>query len=143
MEIKYKTAEDIDIEPIFKLNKALIDEYENIETIDYEKVLSWEKNKIKTHIKEYTCAMINEKKVGYYHFSHTDGKMELDDLYIFSQYQNMGIGTEILKNCISQTSLPIFLYVFIKNKGAVALYQRLGFKITQTIQNSRYIMQRN
>lgn len=40
---------DNDIE----LNKALIDEYENIEAIDYQKVLSWVRNKVETHINEY------------------------------------------------------------------------------------------
>ena len=40
----------MDIEPIFKLNKALIDEYENIEIIDYQKVLLWVRNKIETHM---------------------------------------------------------------------------------------------
>ena len=32
------------------------------------------------------------------------------------------------------------LYVFIKNEKAVSLYKRLGFKVTETIHNSRYIM---
>ena len=40
MNIKYKSADKTDIEPIFKLNKALIDEYKNMEFIDYQKVLS-------------------------------------------------------------------------------------------------------
>ena len=142
MELKYKPARNMDIEPIFKLNKALIDEYENIEIIDYQKVLLWVRNKIETHIQEYIYVMFNGKKVGYYYFHHTDGKMEIDDLYVFPQYRNMGIGTEILKKCISETNLPIFLYVFASNKRAIALYQRLGFEITETIKGSRYIMQR-
>lgn len=143
MEIKYKPADNTDIEPVFKLNKALIDEYENIEAIDYQKVLLWVQNKIETHIQEYICVTFNGKKVGYYYFHHTDGKMEIDDLYVFPHYRNMGIGTEILKKCISETNLPIFLYVFANNKRAITLYQRLGFQVTEIINDSRYIMQRN
>jgi ribosomal protein S18 acetylase RimI-like enzyme len=143
MDINYKPADNTDIESIFSLNKLLIDEYENIEIIDYQKVLSWVRNKIETHIQEYTCVTFNGKKVGYYFFHHTDGKMEIDDLYVFSQYQNMGIGTKILKKCISETNLPVFLYVFANNKRAVALYQKLGFQVTEIINGSRYIMQRN
>lgn len=143
MDIKYKPADNTDIELVFKLNKALIDEYENIDTIDYQEVLSWVRNKIETHIQEYICVTFNEKKVGYYYLHHTDGKMEIDDLYVFPQYRNMGIGTEILKKCIFKTNLPIFLYVFANNKGAVALYQKLGFQVTEFIKGSRYIMQRN
>lgn len=51
--------------------------------------------------------------------------------------------TKILKKCISETNLPIFLYVFKNNKRAVALYQKLGFQVTEIIKSSRYIMQRN
>jgi ribosomal protein S18 acetylase RimI-like enzyme len=129
-------------QPIFKLNKALIDEYENIGTIDYQKVLSWVRNKIETHIQEYICIMSNEKKVGYFYFHRKNEEMEINDLYIFLQYQGMGIGTEILKKCISETKLPIFLYVFVNNKRAVALYQKLGFQVTEIIKGTRYIMQR-
>lgn len=143
MDIRYTPADKIDIEPIFKLNKALIDEYENTEMIDYQKALSWVRNKVETHIQEYICITLNEKKVGYYYFHHTDGKMEIDDLYIFPQYRNMGIGTEILKKCIAETSVPIFLYVFADNKRAIVLYQRLGFQVTEIIRGSQYIMQRD
>lgn len=142
MNIKYKPADKTDIEPIFELNKALIDEYENIEAIDYQKVLSWVRNKIEAHIQEYICVVLDEKKVGYYYFHDADGKMEIDDFYVFPQYRNMGIGTEILKKCISETDLPIFLYVFANNKRAIAFYQKLGFQVTEFIKGSRYIMQR-
>lgn len=142
MNIKYKPADKTDIEPIFKLNKALIDEYETMEVIDYQKVLSWVRNKIETHIQEYKCVVLNEKKIGYYYLHDEEGKIEIDDFYIFSGYQNMGIGTEILKQCISETDLPIFLYVFANNKRAVAFYQKLGFQVTKIIKGSRYIMKR-
>lgn len=46
MDIKYMPATETDMEPVFEINKALIDEYENLETIDYRKVLSWVRNKI-------------------------------------------------------------------------------------------------
>lgn len=142
INLKYKPADKTDIKPVFKLNKALIDECENMETIDYQKVLSWVRNKIETHIQEHICVVLNEKKVGYYYFHDADGKMEIDDLYVFPQYRNMGIGTEILEKCISETSLPIFLYVFANNKRAIAFYQKLGFQVTEIIKGSRYIMQR-
>lgn len=143
MDINYKHADETDIEPIFMLNKALIDEYENIEMIDYQKVLSWIQKKIETHIQEYICVMFNEKKVGYYYLHYTEGKIEIDDLYVFPQYRKMGIGTEILKKCISKTNLPIFLYVFANNKRAITLYRKLGFQVTEIIKGSRYIMQKN
>lgn len=142
MDITYKPADNTDIEPIFQLSKALIDAYENRETVDYEKVLSWVRHKLETNIQEYTCILLNEAKVGYYRFHDAAGKMEIDDLYVLPQYQNRGIGTQVLEKCIAETSLPIFLYVFANNRRAVALYQKLGFRITENIKGSRYIMQR-
>lgn len=68
--------------------------------------------------------------------------MELDNFYIFPEFQKQGIGTQVLQKCIEESQRPIFLYVFQRNTGAVALYQRLGFRIVENIENSRYIMLR-
>lgn len=142
MNLTYAPAQKDDIEPLFQLSKDLIDQYENISQIDYSKVLSWVRNKIEKHIGEYACILRGDKKVGYYRFHPAEGKMELDDLYVFSPYQGQGIGNEIIRKCIAETDLPIFLYVFIQNTKAVSLYKRFGFRITETIRNSRYIMER-
>lgn len=141
--MNYKTADKTDIDTIFRLNKCLIDQYENIESIDYEEVLSWVQRKIEIHIEEYTCIILRGEKAGYYRFYNSNGKMEIDDLYVFPQYQNLGIGTEILNKCMCETNLPIFFYVFKGNNRAIALYERLGFKIIETIEDSRYIMEKS
>lgn len=138
----YESAEIRDIKPLFLLNKGLIDSYEDISQIDYSKVLSWIMNKIEKHISEYTCILLNHQKIGYYRFHSVDSKMELDDLYILPPYQNQGIGSEIIRKCIAETSLPIFLYVFIKNTKAVSFYKKFGFQVRETIGESRYIMER-
>ena len=142
MNLNYVSAEESDIEPLFQLCKDLIDQYEDISQIDYSKVLSWVLNKIEKYISEYTCIFRDNHKVGYYHFHSVDGKMELDDIYIFLPYQNQGIGSEVIQKCIAETSSPIFLYVFVRNTRAVSLYKKLGFRITETIGDSRYIMER-
>lgn len=142
MNLIYLPAGESDIELLFQLNKNLINDYENISQIDYSKVLSWVLNKIEKHISEYTCVFWNNQKVGFYRFHSVDGKMELDDIYILTPYRNQGIGSEIIRKCITETDLPIFLYVFTKNTKAISLYKEFGFKITETIGESRYIMER-
>lgn len=142
MNLTYEPAEKTDIEPLFQLNKDLIDRYESTSQIDYSKVLSWVRNKLEKRIDEYTCIFLDNRKVGYYRFHSVDEKMELDDLYVLSPYQGQGIGSEVIRKCIAETDLPVFLYVFIRNSGAVSLYKRFGFRITETIRNSRYIMER-
>ncbi|MGN1344317.1 MAG: GNAT family N-acetyltransferase [Traorella sp.] len=141
MNITYKQTSIKDIECIYQLCKKLIDDYENIENMDYEKVLIWVKKKIENDIHEYTTIYVDDMKAGYYHFiKNEDGEFEIDDLYIFSEFQNKGIGTTVIHKCFLEANAPVILYVFIKNQRAVALYKRLGFEIINTIKDSRYIM---
>lgn len=141
MKLSYENAETKDIEAIYEFNKYLIDRYEDLKSIDYAKVLDWIHEKITNHINEYQRVILDGELVGYYRFHQEDDRMELDDLYIFPQYRNQQIGTRVIQKCINETSLPVFLYVFIKNVKAVALYKRIGFQVIENIKDSRYIMQ--
>ena len=140
MKLVYKRAQIEDIQRIYELSKDLIDQYEDIQNIEYEKVLQWVYKKIEKNISEYSCIYVENTKAGYVHFSEEDGMYEIDDLYIFDEYQNQGIGTQVIHQCIDQAENVIYLYVFIKNERAVSLYKRIGFKITETIKDTRYIM---
>lgn len=142
MELQFAPAQECDTERIYASNKELIDTYEAVENIDYEKVLQWVLKKIETNIDEYIAVFLDGKKVGYYHFYPSEGKMELDDLYIFPEFQSKGIGSTIIQGCIEESDSTIFLYVFAKNVRAIVLYQKLGFKIVKNIRNTRYIMER-
>lgn len=143
MKLIYKPAAAEDIEPVFALCKNLIEQYENPESIDLPKVLRWVRRKLETAIGEYTVIYLENQKAGYCHFyKNEDGQYELDDLYVFPEFQNRGIGTAVIKHCCASVQAPVMLYVFIRNTGAVALYERLGFTVVETVHGSRYIMQR-
>ena len=73
-------------------------------------------------------------------YKNENAQFEIDDLYVFAEFQNQGIGSEIIKKCCMSAKGSVILYVFIKNERAVSLYKRLGFKGVETINNSRYIM---
>ena len=142
MELNYVRASGADVEAIFALSKALIDRYEDVESIDYDKVLQWVRRKIDAQIGEYQRVLMDGDLAGYVHF-HPDGeRMELDDLYILPEYRGRGIGTAVVEKCCAETEKPVYLYVFRRNEGAVRLYRRLGFEIVQEVGGSRYIMQR-
>ena len=143
MELTYKPAAAEDIEPIYALCKALIERYERLETIDLPKVLRWVRQKIETAIGEYTVIYAGTQKAGYYHFyKNEDGQFEIDDLYVFPEFQNRGIGSAVVKKCCASVQAPVMLYVFVQNERAVALYKRLGFEVAETIRDSRYIMRK-
>jgi len=141
MNLLFEKATMSDIESIYEFNKYLIDRYENIQNIDYDKVLKWVHKKIETYIDEYQRNLCDGELAGYYRFYQDGDKMELDDLYVFPEYRNQQIGTKVIEKCLAETDLPVYLYVFIKNTKAVALYERLGFRVIETIKDSRYIMQ--
>lgn len=144
MNITYQAAKPEDIEPIYALCKELIHRYEQLETIDYDKVMAWVRRKIEASISEYNVVYANGQKAGYYHFyKNDDGQYEIDDLYVFPEFQNQGIGSGVIKKCCASVNAPVMLYVFIENQRAVSLYKKLGFKVTQTVHGSRYRMQRN
>ena len=66
-----------DEEAIFQLNRALIDRYESVETIPYEKVLDWVRREIRNHLGEYRALFWQGEKTGYYRFHQQGAEMEL------------------------------------------------------------------
>lgn len=143
MELTFRKAENEDAERIFQFNKELILQYETLEEINLDYVLSWVQKKISSRIDEYTVICAEGKKAGYYHFfRNEEGELELDDLYIFPEFRNQGIGSVVIKKCCTSVKEPVMLYVFTRNKGAVSLYKRMGFQVVETIKDSRLIMKR-
>ena len=142
MRLSYQLALPEDVDTIFRFNKDLIDRYENIQDISYDDVLGWVRRKIEKAIHTYTRIYADGVHVGFYRFVANEEKMELDDLYIFPEFQSRGIGTCVIEKCCVETEKPVMLYVFIRNTGAWKLYQRLGFEIRENIHDSRYIMVR-
>ena len=131
VKLTYVPATKNDIESLIQFNKELIDTYEDKTLIDYTKVLEWVHHKIENHIHDYSRIIKEDQIVGYVHFHEFEDKMELDDLYIFPAFRNQGIGTEVIKKCLSETNRDVMLYVFNKNVRAYALYQKLGFQLTK------------
>lgn len=142
MELSFQSAVRQDAEQIFRLNKELIDRYENTQDIPYEEVLGWVRRKIEKSIHSYTRIYADGVHAGFYRFVPNGEEMELDDLYIFPEFQGRGIGSRVIEKCCAETELPVMLYVFVRNTGAWKLYRRLGFEIRETVHSSRYIMVR-
>lgn len=141
MKLHYEKAKDTDIELLYEFNRELVNRYEDMESIDYERVMQWIRQKLQQHIREYTCVVAEGVPVAYFHFYPVGEKMELDDLYVMPAFRNRGIGTGILEKCRRETALPIFLYVFAENRGAVKLYERMGFRVAEKVGKTRLVME--
>ena len=140
MMLSFQPACRQDIPVIYDQAKNLMDTYEDIAAIEYEKVLAWVNRKITSCISEYTAVSVDGKICAYYHLCE-DG--ELDDVYVLPGFQGQGIGSEILNRAIAQSPKPLYLYVFSRNHRAISFYERFGFTVTKTLGNTRYIMSRN
>lgn len=141
-DLEFQPADFEDIPVIYSMCKELIDMYEDISQINYERVLQWVQEKLNRNITCYSCVYHKGVKVGFFHLLTLKDQAELDDVYILPQYRGMGIGTNVLEALILQTKQPIFLYVFKKNLGAIRLYERMGFRISEEVGKTRLIMRR-
>ena len=130
MDLTYSPVVPADAGVIFDLCKALIDQYEDISTIDYDTVLAWVRRKIEENISEYRRILLGGVHAGYFHFCPADEGWELDDLYVFPEFRNRGAGGAFL-DYMAQTNPNALLRLEVEeeNEGAVALYQRHGFEV--------------
>lgn len=143
MKITFSRASGNDIGKIFDLNKNLIEKYETSKNLNFPKVFAWVREKIEKNIESYNCIYLDEIKTGYYYLHDQDEKLELDDFFVFNEFQGRSIGTKVLNYIYSsakERNKDVFLYVFAKNQGAINLYLKNGYKVTKNIGNCRYIM---
>ena len=140
MKLTYEKATIENVENIFEGNKELLDQYEEINGLDYVNILTMLRAKIESNIDEYKVIFCDGQKAGYFRTHFHSEMMEFDDLYIFSEFRNQQIGTKIMRKCCEEAGLPVILYVFAKNVGAVSLYERLGFRIIENINDKVYLM---
>ena len=129
-------AEQRDLPLLFSLNRELIDQYEDTSAIDYDRVLLWVQRNLQAHLGDFRRVLVDGQVAGF--FCISEG--ELDSFFILPQFRRQGIGTEVLRHC-QQQSPALFLYVFRKNTGAIALYEKMGFHITKEVGTTRYIME--
>ena len=134
--IAFSSAEQRDLPLLFAMNKTLIDEYEDISAIDYDRVLAWVKKNLEKNLPHFRRIEVNAVTAGF--FCLNGG--ELDSLFILPEFRGNGIGSEVIRYC-QQTSPALFLYVFKRNLRATELYRRLGFTITKDVGRTRCIME--
>ncbi len=140
--LAYRTAQESDIPLILRLSKALIDQYEDFETVDRSAVMSWMERKTTNFIHEYRKVTMDGSVVAYYRLCEHDGQMELDDFFVLEPYRGRGIGSRIMERILKGISCPIRLYVFNGNEGALRFYSRFNFKVAEWVSATRCLMVR-
>ncbi len=141
--LSYASATMRDADLILRLGKDLIDRYEDFSDLDYQKVVRWMQAKIEKNISQYTKVCYCDEVVGYYSLSSNGTEAELDDFYILPPYRGQGLGNAVLRRCIQNINMPVFLYVFKENLGAIRFYSRFGFAWYQDVSKTRMILRRD
>lgn len=141
MEIKFEKASVGDAQSIFELFCELVEKHEDLTINNYEKIKKWEKFKLSNSLSEYYSIFCDDEKVGYVHFFQNESSMEIDDFYILNEFRNRGVGTETLRKLKSSTDMPISLFVFKNNLGAIKFYEREGFKFKEDIDERRMVLE--
>ena len=100
----FRPADAADLDVLFEMNRTLIEQYEDLGSIDLSRVLLWVRRKLEEKLPEYRAVFRNDEKVGYFRLFETDeGALEIDDLYILSPFRGQGVGTEIIRHCIAES----------------------------------------
>lgn len=140
MELKFVRASVEDIEELyFRLKEAVVTNqpYEN----DIEPELTCIYSRLKAHISDYTLVKYCGEKAAYFYFHEENGKMRLEDLYVFKHFRGRGIGSSILRRCMSETELPIIAELYNADFLAISLFKHHAFVRTGQLYSRKCIME--
>lgn len=137
--LTYERAQPEDLEILYRMNEALVDQYETLSAGDYEKVIHWVRQSVRKNFGAFQRILCDGQTAGYYCLVKDVGKWELDSLFILPEFQGRGIGAEIVAKCRQEAS-PLYLYVYKGNTRAVALYRKMGFRRIPCGDAARYRM---
>lgn len=90
MTLYYEPACQENLEPLFQLNKQLIEQYEDLSSIDYPRVLAWVRRNLQRNLSGVTRVLRDGILVGYFCLCREDGKLELDSLFVLPPLPGAG-----------------------------------------------------
>lgn len=140
MKLEYTRATKEDIETICHLADDVILRYEDFHAVNEEKSLGWTHHSIAENIHRFAVIRYEGHKAGYLLLTPGNGRYEINYLFVLPYYQNKGIGTEVIRQCIRDTKGNVQVYVFTGDIGTYSLFEQLGFKAKEVFHRTRYVM---
>ena len=139
MDYKLIKSSNDDIEKLIDYKKKTIFEYaKDLSENEINKINNYVKNNVPKLLNNYSNIVVDNKVVGCLLLTDKDDGTLLDEIYLEEEYRNKGIGTNIIKEVISNNDL-IYLWVYKENIQAISLYKKLGFVVIEETE-SRYYM---
>ena len=130
-ELSIRKAQATDSEFVFTVKKAAFREY-------VEQIWGWDDtyqrdlHNRRFDVQDICIIQFHDTDVGFLSTRNTPDALNVDQLYIFPEYQGKGIGAACMRHIIDDADLgqkPVTLQVLKINTRATAFYQRLGFTI--------------
>ena len=139
MNYKLIKSSNDDIEKLIDYKKKTIFEYaKDLSENEINKINNYVKNNVPKLLNNYSNIVVDNKVVGCLLLTDKDDGTLLDEIYLEEKYRNKGIGTNIIKEVISNNDI-IYLWVYKENVQAISLYKKLGFNVIEETE-SRYYM---
>lgn len=139
--IKYKLVKALkkDMPRLIQYKKDIIYMYsKELAEDEKNKIDKYVTSSVNETLKDSFNIIVDDKIIGSGCIKELENGKLLDEIYLEKEFRNKGIGTKIIKKVIEEND-KIYLWVYKKNRKAVLLYKRLGFRIEEET-NSRYYM---
>jgi ribosomal protein S18 acetylase RimI-like enzyme len=130
--------------PCFELRQARPSDYSFAEQLYFETMRPllidlgrWNGRRLKTRFKRAFRAdhvriiSSGNTDIGWLQISESATEITLNQIHIIAEFRSRGIGTRIIRDLLAEAQRklrPVVLSV-VRNNPALALYQRLGFRI--------------
>lgn len=127
IKIGFRPIEDDDFDFLWRLHNAALKEY-------VSQTWRWDENwQRKNFAEEFSknngkIIVFENQDAGFFWFKEKPLENLLVSIRLLPEFQNKGIGTQIIKNAIKNSGQPTGLQV-LKVNPARRLYERLGFQI--------------
>ena len=140
MVISYRQAQKEAVDELCRLSADVIRRYEDFSRINREKALGWTHLSIAENIDAFSVILADGHKAGYLFITPVNGVYEIRDLLVFPQWQNKGIGTAVINQCVKDTGGNVRVYVFTGDLQTYSLFESCGFHPVQVFHRTRYLM---
>lgn len=142
MEYKLLKSSSNDINRLIEYKKRTIYEYaKDLSDEEINKINRYITSEVPKLINVYCNIMVDNKIIGCLLLTNKDDGKLLDEIYLEKVYRNKGIGTEIIRDILSNNDI-VYLWVYKKNDKAISLYRKLGFNVIEETE-SKYYMKYN
>ena len=141
---KLREASEEDLEFAYELDKKLMKPYAelHIKWNEDEQRRGFAKWFHQPHVMQ--IIEVAGKNAGVVCYSSRGDFFHIESLELDSEFQNLGIGSKILKLLITEARkhrFPVKLLVFKENDRAISLYKKLGFEIVgEDLKEAKYYM---